>query len=117
MDGDAARRFALAMPEAQEKSHFGKADFRVRDRIFMSLPEPGRAVVKLTPEQQEMMAGAEPAIFVPIKGGWGRKGWTSVMLAAADETTLLSAITQSWRNVAPSALRSAHGQLQASRAG
>ena len=32
-----ARRLALSMPEAEEKSHFGKADFRVRNRIFMSL--------------------------------------------------------------------------------
>ena len=105
MNADDARRLALDMPEAEEKAHFGKADFRVRNKIFMSLPEPARAVVKLTPDQQEMLAGAEPAIFAPIKGGWGRQGWTSVHLDNADETTLKSAILQAWRNVAPARLQ------------
>lgn len=105
MEAEDARRLALAMPQAEEKAHFGKADFRVRDRIFMSLPEVGRAVVKLTPEQQEILVGAAPGIFAPVKGGWGRKGWTSVILAAADEAALKSAIVQAWRNVAPPALR------------
>jgi hypothetical protein len=107
MDDQAARKLALGMPEATEKSHFGNADFRVRNKIFMSLPEPGRAVVKLTREQQEVLCGAEPAIFVPVKGGWGRQGWTSVMLAESDETTLHSAIRQAWLNVAPAKLRKA----------
>ncbi|AOF91634.1 hypothetical protein BSY16_1878 [Sinorhizobium sp. RAC02] len=40
---------ALGMPEAQESAHFGKRDFRVGEKIFMSLPQPGRAVLKLTP--------------------------------------------------------------------
>lgn len=110
MDGETARRVALAMPGAEEKSHFGNADFRVRNKIFMSLPDPGRAVVKLTREQQEVLCGAEPAIFVPVKGGWGRQGWTSVMLAQSDETTLRSAIRQAWLNVAPAKLRKAEAQ-------
>lgn len=105
MDADAARRAALALPEAEEKSHFGKADFRVRNKIFASLPDEGHMVVKLTPEQQEVMAGAEPAIFQPVKGGWGRQGWTRITLAAADETTLKSALVTAWRNVAPAKLR------------
>ena len=49
-------------------------------------------MVKLTHEQQEMLTDAEPAIFVPVPGGWGRQGWTRVMLAAADELTLRSAL-------------------------
>ena len=55
MNADDMRRLALEMPEAEEKSHFGKADFRVRNHIFASLPDPDTAVVKLTHEQQEML--------------------------------------------------------------
>jgi hypothetical protein len=95
------------MPGAEEKSHFGKADFRVRNRIFATLPDTDTAVVKLTYEQQEMLTGAEPAIFTPVPGGWGRQGWTKVMLAAADEVTLKSALLTAWRNVAPLSLRKA----------
>jgi len=105
MNADHLRRLALQMPEAEEKSHFGKADFRVRNRIFCTLPDADAAVVKLTREQQEMLADTEPAIFVPLPGGWGRQGWTKVMLATADELTLKSALLTAWRNVAPASLR------------
>jgi hypothetical protein len=99
-----ARRLALSLPEAIEKGHMGYPDFRVRNKIFASQPDEKRFVVKLTLEQQEIMAGAEPDVFVPITGGWGRQGWTYVMLAAADATTLKSALTTAWRNVAPKKL-------------
>jgi hypothetical protein len=107
MDADAVRALALALPEAEEKSHFGTADFRVRNRIFATLPREGQAVVKLTHEQQEMLTVAEPGIFRPVKGAWGRQGWTSVDLPAADEITLKSALITAWRNVAPAGLRKA----------
>ena len=76
MNLETFRSLALSLPEAEEKSHFGKADFRVRNKIFVSLPDAETAVVKFTPEQQEMLVAAEPAIFAPVKGGWGRQGWT-----------------------------------------
>ncbi|UVK40347.1 MmcQ/YjbR family DNA-binding protein [Mesorhizobium sp. AR10] len=105
MNTGRARELALDLPEAAEKSHFGKADFRVRNRIFMSLPEDARAVVKFDRDQQEIMTAAEPLVFKPVPGGWGRQGWTSIMLDACDEQTFRSAIRTAWRNVAPPALR------------
>lgn len=107
MNRETVRRLALALPEAEEKSHFDKPDFRVRNRVFATLPEDGLAVVKLTPDQQEMLVGGEPAMFQPVNGGWGRQGWTRVLLAAADELTLKSALLTAWRNVAPAKLRKA----------
>ena len=62
-------------------------------------------VVKLTPDEQEVVCASEPAVFAPIPGGWGRQGWTSVMLEAADEPTLQSALWMAWRNAAPPAVR------------
>lgn len=105
MESASARQIALNLPEAVEKSHFGKPDYRVRNRIFMSLPDDGRAVVKFGRDQQEMMTAAEPSVFVPVPGGWGRQGWTSIMLDACDEQTFRSAIVAAWRNVAPASLR------------
>ena len=106
-DADAFRRLALSFPGAEEQAHMGHPDFRVRKKIFASLPDAGRLVVKLMPEQQEIMAEAEPAIFSAIKGGWGRQGWTYMQLSEADETTLKSALTTAWRNVAPKKLTAA----------
>jgi len=63
------RRLALALPGAEEKSHFDKADFRVRNKIFASLKDDATGVIKLLPEQQAMMAEAEPRVFQPLVGG------------------------------------------------
>jgi hypothetical protein len=105
MDVDDFRRCALELPEAEEKSHFEHPDFRVKNKIFGSLPDDTRGVVKLTPDQQQMLTEAEPRIFSPVKGGWGRQGWTNIHLAAADEAAVRSALRMSWLNVAPAGLR------------
>jgi hypothetical protein len=101
------RRLALALPAVVEASHMGHPDFRVGKRIFATLGYPDEAwgMVKLTPEQQGMLVAAEPEIFRPVPGGWGRKGSTNVKLAAADARTLKSALTMAWSNVAPKSLQ------------
>jgi hypothetical protein len=100
------RRAALSLPEATEGAHMGHPDFRVRNKIFASLGVPDAAwgMVKLTPEQQEILIAAEPAAFKPAAGAWGRRGSTHVRLAAVDRTTLRSALTMAWRNTAPKTL-------------
>lgn len=104
MQGEDLRRLALGLPEVVEKAHMGKADFRVNNKVFATLPGPGQGVVKLIPEQQDVLCDAEPAVFSPIPGTWGKRGWTSVNLDAVDETTLASALQMAWRNVAPKVL-------------
>jgi hypothetical protein len=100
------RRIALSMPDAIEASHMGHPDFRVGKKIFASLgyPDAAWAMVKLTPEQQAVLVSAEPKVFVPVPGGWGRQGSTNVRLAAADTATLKSALAMAWRNIAPKTL-------------
>ena len=104
MGNDLFRALALALPEVEEKSHFGKADFRVRNKIFAGFAADGLGYVKLTAEQQEMLCAAEPTVLTPIKGGWGRQGWTIVDQSAADEALLRSVLGIAWRNVAPKGL-------------
>ena len=96
------RRTALALSNAVESAHHGKADFRVGKRIFATLghPDENWGTLKLTPEQQSMLVDAEPDIFRPVPGGWGRQGYTNVLLAKADATTLKSALTMAWQNIA-----------------
>ncbi len=110
MTADDFRRLALSLPEAVEQSHMGHPDFRVSGKIFAGLDTVGRrAVVKLGPDQQEMLMAAEPAIFTPAAGAWGAKGWTHLTLAAADEATARSALGMAWRNTAPPKLAAALG--------
>jgi len=100
------RRVALSLPEVIEGSHQGHADFRVGKRIFATLgyPDQDWGMVKLTPEQQSVLVEAEPDIFRPVPGGWGKQGNTNVRLARADQATLQSALTLAWTNIAPKLL-------------
>src|SRR3954452_20888632 len=96
------RRAALALPGAIEGAHQRTADFRIGKRIFATLGYPDEAwgMVKLTPEQQSVLVESEPEIFRPVPGGWGKQGNTNVRLAKADPTTLRSALTMAWQNIA-----------------
>jgi hypothetical protein len=97
------RRLALARPDAVESAHLGAIDFRVGGKIFATLGgAAGRPVVKLTPEEQDLLTAAAPAIFTPADGRWGRFGWTHLNLSALDEATAEDALNRSWRNVAGS---------------
>ena len=91
------------MPEATESAHGGHPDFRVANKVFASLgvPDSTWGMVKLTPQQQDMLSDAEPGAFKPAAGAWGRRGYTHMRLAAVDRTTLRSALTMAWRNMAP----------------
>jgi hypothetical protein len=105
MSANRFRRIALTLPDAVKSAHQGKADFRAGKRIFATLGYPDKdwGTLKLTHEQQSMLVEAEPDIFRPVPGGWGRQGYTNVRLAKADATTLQSALTMAWENVAPKA--------------
>jgi len=100
------RKVALGLPETVEGSHQGHADFRVGKRVFATLgyPDESWGMVKLTPEQQTILVEAEPDIFRPVPGGWGKGGSTNVRLAKADPKTLQSALAMAWGNVAPKTL-------------
>jgi hypothetical protein len=81
-------------------------DFRVGGKIFATLGYPDRnwAMVKLPPEQQELFSKTAPAVFVPVKGGWGRQGATSVRLKTAKKSQVRGALLAAWGNVAPKRL-------------
>jgi hypothetical protein len=100
------RRLALALPGVVEASHMGKPDFRVGKRIFATLGHPDAAwgMVKLTPDEQQVVVEAAPRIFRPVPGGWGKGGATNVHLASADDASLASALAMAWKRIAPKSL-------------
>lgn len=93
------RRMALALPGTVENEHMGHPDFRAGGRIFATLhsPKPGFAMVGLTPEEQAAFVGAHPETFVPVKGGWGLKGATNVVLSKAHVESVRDALECAWR--------------------
>ncbi len=95
------RRIALAQDGAAEGVHMGHADFRLAKGVFATLgyPDADFGMVKLRPEQQDMLTAAKPEIFSPVKGAWGAQGSTLVRLDKADEATLANAMAMAADNV------------------
>ena len=84
------RRLALSLEGAEEGSHMGAADFRVGARIFATLAaqSQGFGNLMITPEMQAEFVEAEPEVFVPIPGGWGRNGRRMLCLRRLTRTCL-----------------------------
>ena len=89
----------------------GHPDFRVRGKIFATLgPKEDWGMVKLTPDQQASFILAEPEVFLPANGAWGRQGSTLVQLRGARESSVRRALIAAWRNTAPKGLVQQHDE-------
>ena len=98
---DQFRKIALSLPETSEKSLVGHPDFRVRGgKIFATLgyPEHGFGVLVLIPDQQDELIGGYPEMFAPVKGKWGKRGSTQVVLKAATPEVIELAMKLAWKN-------------------
>jgi hypothetical protein len=105
MTADDFRNLALTFPETIESAHMDHPDFRVGGKIFATLgPKEAWGMVKLTPEQQRLFVRTEPAVFKAIKGTWGKRGATQVILEPATEPAVRQAMEAAWRNTAPKKL-------------
>lgn len=105
MTPDKFRRLALSFPETEEAEHMGHPDFRVQGKIFATLnADESAGMVKLTPEQQASFLRAEPEVYRPGSGAWGRRGATMVILRPAKEASVREALTLAWHNTAPKRL-------------
>ena len=83
----------------------GHPDFRVRRKIFATLsPNDAWGMVKLTADQQAIFIEADPEVFRPVDGAWGRRGCTYVCLEAATEPAVQRALLAAWCNTAPKGL-------------
>ncbi len=98
--GERFRRYALSLADAEEGSHMGAVDFRVRGRIFATLAyeEKGFGTLKLTVEQQASFLAEGGLLFKPAPGGWGRMGMTLIALDAPDDV-LAGALLTAYRNL------------------
>lgn len=107
------RRVALTLPEAQESSHMGRPDLRVRTRIFATLPEDGKTVnLKTTPQGLDMLLRDDAEAYRDVWGG----RWVGVELARVDAETLRELLLEAYCLAAPRAL-AAEARASDDRAG
>lgn len=98
-------QMALGFEEAVEQPHFHKNSFRVRKKIFATLNERDEnAVLKLSEQDQSILVDISNSAIRPVKGSWGKQGWTEVDLNAVDPGLLKTAMTTAYCTVAPKTL-------------
>lgn len=103
IDQERIRALALALPETQEGAHFGRPDFRVKGKIFATLPEDGGTVhLKTSAANLDALVKADPATFSDV---WGDR-WLGVDLARVKPNQLLDLVIEAWRQAAPKRLAS-----------
>lgn len=94
------------MPGAEQRSHFGKVDFRVRNKVFASFPAPDLMTLRLEPEHARILIASDPETYAPHAGVWGQRGWLRVTLFRIAPDDLADLIHEAWRGVAPRRLMS-----------
>jgi hypothetical protein len=98
------RRFALSLPEATEAPHFQYASFRVRGKIFATVPPEGDHVHIFVAEEERAVALATQPEFVE-KLHWGAKVvGLRVRLAKAKPKVVEKLLANAWSRKAPKSL-------------
>ena len=108
-----ARRLALALPDVEEQAHQGTPDFRIRGKIFATVPprHPGRVVVKVDPTELDLRRKLDPETYSDVWGG----RWMAVELARISRDELRDLLLAAHAGVAKPAARSPRGRKQRKR--
>ena len=100
-DLDSARAFALSLPGSTEEPHFDMSSFRVRGKIFATVPPDDEHLHVFVDEGEVRAAVAEdPAAFEPLLWGQRLRG-LRVRIAAAPNHRIAELLEESWRRRAP----------------
>jgi len=100
-DLDRARAFALSLPGSTEEPHFDMSSFRVRGKIFATVP-PGDEHLHVFVDEGEVHAAVaeDPAAFEPLVWGQRLRG-LRIRIAATSNDRVAELLEESWRRRAP----------------
>lgn len=98
---DDVRRFALALPGTTEEPHHTFGSFRVRGRIFVTIPPGGEWLHIFLPEhERELALAMDPDFLEPVV--WGRKVLgVRARLPRARRSTVLDLVRKAYVHKAP----------------
>jgi hypothetical protein len=66
--------------------------------------------VKLTEIDQSVFCSFDKSIVYPVKGSWGKHGWTTIELNKISKDMLKDALTVAYCTVAPKSLSAKYTQ-------
>ena len=104
VSAQSVRRLALALPEATEQPHHDMTSFRVRGKIFATMPPEGGRLHVFLPQGEVASYCAEfPSAVEEL--WWGKKlSGCRVILRHAERALVLELLDESWRRKAPKSL-------------
>lgn len=102
---ESVRRHALSLPEVTEQPHFDYASFRVRGKIFVTVPANGQHLHVFVAEEQREQALALHGDFVDKLWWGGKVVGLRVNLAEADPEVVDQLVSQAWARKAPRVLQ------------
>ena len=109
MNLDQLRQFALSLPESMEEPHFHFTSFRVRGKIFATVPPEGDSLhVFVDDDCRERFLALYP--HAGEKLWWGKKVAglkVKLGLARKYDAVLKDLVRNAWTRKAPAALRKA----------
>ena len=102
-----ARRVALSFPEVTEQDHHGMASFRVRGKIFTTVPDTRHLHVMVDAFVTHAAVGTHPEACEGL--WWGKRlSGVRVNLDHADRDQVADLLEDAWLRRAPKRLRDAY---------
>jgi hypothetical protein len=103
MDLHRVRKLALAYPETVEQEHFGNPSFRVRGKIFATVPDELHLNVMIDPFDVDAAVRAEPDCCEELWWGKELRG-VRVSLHNAAPAMVEALLHAAWKRKAPKSL-------------
>jgi hypothetical protein len=102
------RRFALSLPEVTEEPHFDYASFRVKGKIFVTVPPEQKYLhVFVDGALLDVLPAAQPKAYEKLF--WGKRAYLRVTLAPAKAADVEELLRSAWRRRAPKKLAATLG--------
>lgn len=98
------RRLALSFPEVTEEPHFESSSYRIRGRIFATLPPDGMHLHVFVDEPERgLMVAVDPSVYDALR--WGKKVvGLRVNVSAARSRDVEELLHAAWKQRAPKRL-------------
>ncbi len=101
------RRFAMALPETTEEPHFEYSSFRIRGKIFVTVPPDGEHIhVFVGDDEREQALAAHPSFLEKLVWGGSVRG-LRVRLSKASPKVVNHLVRSAWMRKAPKRLAAA----------
>ena len=107
---DTARKFALSLPETTEAPHFDMSSFRVKGKIFCTVPPDGKRLhIPVGVHEVQALVAENPKAYEVII--WGKRevsDWVRVHLPHANAAEVKELLEEAWRSKAPKRVLAAY---------